>query len=563
MPIRIISLSMILVLLCSTDLSAQVMPIFQSLLSPRSLPAAGMGEQGVASNDPLDALQFNPANLAYAEGASVSFFNNPWKILHTSDPLTTWSGFWKISDTSAIGLEYTYWDLGEGTFPDLNGVISSHDFFERSLSAALGTELGNHVAAGIEARYAWMPEYFPSQTIQHLLVSAGISASPGYFRERVRLGLSLMNFSTPVEVGSGNPVFVESDPPPAELNLGLEGDVLQESTFDLKLSLGMMKAVTKRAGAGYTAESSFSALFNSWVYFPNDATGEAGLGFLWRPIDLGGGVSFLQEMYLGYFSSGPYGFGGAFLTHGATVGLDLRGVRLTAGYAGRWHNYRTSEYVPWDFPWEEFQFNVSGNLGSIGRGKAQPSTTPPPHHTILSAGFVYGDPIGKLHENKAEGIRLDWSQKGSWSVASDFYIDERSALHTAFSYARMIQSASGTIVFGGYPLTPIPYQVEVPTETVSLESGYRYHPLEEYHPLFVQASLGIVRMNPIPETSPRYLYESYDELVIGLALPVSNGGIVVMPRVGFKTFYFPEDFNNNRVGGYNEFTAGVSVGYAL
>ena len=376
-----------------------------------------------------------------------------------------------------------------------------------------------------------------------------------------------MNFSTEIsdQTVIVNGVYIdEKDPPPSQINLGVEAAAVTNDFFDLKLSLGAMKPIVKRdGGPGYGAENSLSALFDDWSDFPNDATAEAGLGFLWHPINLGAGVSLLQEMYLGYFTTGPANFQNSFATHGVSIGLEVHGIRATAGYAGRWHNYRNDDYETWTFPWETFQFCLGGDLNSLLKNNEQETQPNLLRSMILSGGFTYGDPVGIFNQQRMEGYLFSWAVKGNWSVESDFYYSDNSALHTAFRYSRLIESAREDPSQTSRLPYPILFQLDIPTETVSLESGYRYHPIEEFHPLFVQASLGIIRINPIPETSPRYFYKSFDELVIGLVIPAGNTGVQILPKAGLKTIFMEIPPNADRLGGYNQFTLGVSVGYRM
>src|SRR5512135_1505601 len=71
----------ILTMLFQATALAQYYADFQYLLYPHSLSAGGLGEQGVALRSPLAAMQYNPANLVYADELSLSYFRNPWNIL--------------------------------------------------------------------------------------------------------------------------------------------------------------------------------------------------------------------------------------------------------------------------------------------------------------------------------------------------------------------------------------------------------------------------------------------------------------------------------------------------
>ena len=111
-------------------------------------------------------------------------------------------------------------------------------------------------------------------------------------------------------------------------------------------------------------------------------------------------------------------------------------------------------------------------------------------------------------------------------------------------------------------LLPSSFHWDLGLETASLESGFRYHLLDAFHPLFVQCSFGIIRMNPVLEnTSPRYFYKSFDRLSAGFVVPINDLGVVIMPRVGLRTIFMESPFNGNRLIGYNQVELGLNAGY--
>lgn len=564
----------LLLLILSAGLYAQTSSVFQSQLFSRSLNAAGMGEQGVASRNVWNAMQYNPALLVHSNRFNFSFFNNPWNIYGWQIPLIAVHSSWKLENGSAVGVEYTYWNFGDIQYSTAEGPLGDEKtmhVYERSVSAAYAMPLDEHLAAGVQARYAWLPVY-DGKFLQHLLFSAGISAQPEIFDDRMTIGFSLINFSTAVEFDytqrelNGNVVNKTAyDSPPSQLNLGIDGKAIANEFFDIHLSLGMMKPIVKRDdGPEYNGQSSFSALVNSWGDFPNDATGQIGLSTVWHPIDLGHGVSFFQEMNLGYFTAGPKGGLTSFMTHGVTMGVQANGLILSAGYAGRWHNYRSDSFLPWNFPWETVQFTISGNTDFWGRQIEEPSAGSVMDKIIISGGYTFGESVGKMKKTSFAGVDISFEINNVFSVESDFYFTENSALHTAFRYAKATQSLEiDPVLFGSPLMFIIPPHVGVEIETMSLESGYRYHPFDQFHPLFFQGSLGIIRMNPVIPTTPRYSYQTYDEIAAGLVLPILESGFVLIPKAGWKTFFIKEIANNKRLGGYNQFTFGINAGYAL
>lgn len=362
-------------LFCESSLG-QSSAAFQSLIYPHSLSSSGLGEQGVASRNASDAMQYNPANLVYADDITVSFFRNPWNLIGWSVPLTATSVLMNFGDIGSVGLEYTYWNYGDveyTTISNPDGIGESYHAYERSIAGGFAIPLGNNLAVGAQIRYIWQP-IFHRHDVDHFLFNAGVSYKPVIFSDRITLGASFINFGTTIEYERSEDTIIEQlisyysqNVPPAQINLGIEGLVIAKDFFDITLAVSATKPLDKRGGPpDYSAQSSFKSLFNDWTDFPEDVTGRIGLSFIWHPLYLGMGISFIQEMYLGYFSTGPKDLYNSFYTHGIKVGLDVYGVKVTAGYAGRWHNNNIGSYLTWYLPWETFQFNLSVDRNILG-----------------------------------------------------------------------------------------------------------------------------------------------------------------------------------------------------
>lgn len=569
-----ISSILILFALFTGTASAQYYADFQSLMYPRSIVSSGLGEQGVALRSPLEAMQYNPANLVFSDGVTFSFFRNPFNMLSSWNggvPMTFVSLTGKVGDLGSAGIEYTYWDLGEVTYsttqnPD--GGTPFH-FFQQSIAGAYAFSLTDRFAIGAQLRYARMPRPQAS-TIEHVFFSAGLTYRPEIFSDKITAGVSLMNFGTSIDNGSyvdtinGQSVRLSySSPPPAQLNVGLEALAVNNSFFDVNMTIGASKPFASIGGPpDYAGESSFKSLFTNWKKFPEDVTGQVGIGFLWHPIEIAQGISYLQEMYIGYFSTGPKNLYDSFYTHGFRVGLEAYGIRATAGYAGRWHNNNASSYLPWDFPWETFQFTISADERVLGIRNEGAGSGQPVHGIVLAGGYSYGVEIGRMKETTLMGgVKTSYLMKNIWSVEADFPIGENSAIVSAFSYSRMTDRLEiGSLI--NPSLSPAVYSFDV--EMLSFESGFRYHPLEMFQPFFVQVSLGVSRLKPLGVlTVPRYSYKTFDVLAAGCVVPVMESGIVIVPQVGLRTLFMEESIISNRLLGFNHAEFGLKVGYKL
>jgi len=580
---------------------AQSSADFQSLTYPMSVSSQGLGEQGVASSNPINAMEYNPADLVYENGLSLSVYRNPWEILSrtfgTSFPLESFAATAKVNDVGNFGLDYTFWDLGEFIYT-VSNPDSGTRFHEYQQSFAVGyaNSLSNEVAVGGQLRYVRQP--IPQNNIDHLLISAGIGYKPNFFDDRLNIGFSLMNFGTRIKTGSytdtvnGVPVTtLQADPPPATFNLGMEITSVSNNFFNVDIDAAARKPLAKRGGTpDYVGESSFEALFNDWGNFPNDVTGQIGLSYTWHPIYLGDGVSYFQEMYIGYFSTGPKDSYNSFYTHGFNVGIEAYGIKAAVGYAGRWHNNNGGSYATWDFPWETFQFTLSTDEKFFNSGVEDVESKNSDDHIIISGGYGYGvfmgrykgenfsissvtipsiyltnargegEPIKSLETNLPSPalphVSYSLSPRPLFCICSDFYFNDDVAMTASFAYARI----NGTATVYGEPDIGT-FSADLSMETLTLTSGLRYHPVSFFRPFFIQGDLGIVRRNPIAPSSPAYDYKSLTDVEVGAALQLLDTRIVLIPRVAFRTLFAELSADGSRLGGYNQFLFGLNVGY--
>ncbi len=98
--------------------------------------------------------------------------------------------------------------------------------------------------------------------------------------------------------------------------------------------------------------------------------------------------------------------------------------------------------------------------------------------------------------------------------------------------------------------------------TYTIQSGFRHHPLDQIHPFFVQASLGVMLLKPSSRYAyPRYAYKTYTELSTGWLFDLEDTGICLVPTVGLKTTFMEEALNEHRLGGFNQIELGIKAGY--
>ena len=246
----------------------------------------------------VDAMEYNPANLIFSDSLSLSYFRNPWNLFTWSFPLTSANATVQLPNGGTVGAEYTDWDFGEETVTTEDNPDGGQLFhpYERSLAVGYAMPLSHEFAIGGQLRYAWQ-SFAPASKAGQILFSLGANYRPPMFVDRLNLGLSFMNFGTAVQY-SASQIGVETLlSPPAQINLGINALAVKNIFADLDFMLGVKKPIEKTAGSpDYQGESSFTALTSDWNDFPNDMTVQVGLNYLFHPVYLGAGVSFIQEM---------------------------------------------------------------------------------------------------------------------------------------------------------------------------------------------------------------------------------------------------------------------------
>ncbi len=554
----------VLLFILSTEYSfTQNSAAYSSLYYPHSIVSSGMGEQGAALPNASDAMQYNPANLIFTDGVSASYFRNPFQVMDRAFPVTAAVLSYKLPNGACVGFEYTNMFWGDVVLTTEQGPtdIDWYTMYERSIAGAFAMPLGTEWAVGAHIRYAWRPVGSRDMS-NDILFSAGATYRPEALSHRGTFGFSFMNFGAPAAYSPENSMLMNyTDPMPAQINFAAGYALVRERYFDLSLALGFTKPLDKRDDDQYyTAQSSFKSLFTSWTVFPQEVTTHIGLGYQWNPLPLGRGVSFFQEMYLGYFKENSVIYN-SFFTHGVRAGIEAYGVKASAGYAGRWHNNNAGSYMAWTYPWEIFQFTVSTNWNSTGDPEKTSQRQDHLSRIIVSGGYSYCAPIGRTMEQGLSGLGGTASQQSLWSAESDFYVNDNTAVIASLGYSRMDVKI--------YGVSPLDWGVRIlpPSqfvETFALESGFRYHPSTLFHQFFVQASLGIMWLNPLSQWAmPRYVYNTFDDLVVGWTIPLSSTSVIVIPKVGLKTTFMSVAYGDSGLGGYSQFEFGLNVGYSL
>ncbi|HLP18625.1 MAG TPA: hypothetical protein VK470_20375 [Bacteroidota bacterium] len=487
-------------------------------------------------------MQYNPANLIYSETGSLSYFVNPMEREYSRVPLVSKSLSMKVNSIVAAGLEYVDCRGGYPSFGDF--CPWDYQSYQQTIAGTVALALGADLAVGAQARYAWS-SLFDDRTSSNVLFGAGVSYSPQALSQRLTLGLSLMNVGSRVEFIPPEPGGYAGyyGPMPAQFNLAGDYAVVRQPYYDISVDLGLSQLLVEP-----------------------DVTTHAGFGIQWRPIPLGGGISYFQELSLGYFTSGSSYTRRAFFTHGARAGLDVCGVKAAIGYAGRWHIDPAGAYSFWRYPWETFQLTLSTDWNSPEQFKVSRAHSKDGLKGILlSGGVAYCSAIDQSPEGAFCDDRNSFKHQALWSAEADFYVSDKSALTTSLGYSLLKREAFYVFRDWGITNWTMLDRTTDRLETISCESGFRLHSSEKLNSLFIQASLGIVWFNQMSgDIKPQSAYEPFASMGGGWCIPLNDAGLTLMPKLGLRTVVMGRHGNiRDDLKAFPQFTIGMNIGYML
>jgi len=161
------------------------------MISPDSKSGA-MGDVGVATTPDANSLHWNPAKYAFVEddmGIAVSYV--PWlRALVPDINLSYLSGYKKLNDNEAIGMELRYFSLGNITFTDIDGnTIGQFNPNELALASTYARKLSDNFSLAIAGRYIYsnltggqMAGGIPTQAGQSIAADVA-----GYYEKPIRI----------------------------------------------------------------------------------------------------------------------------------------------------------------------------------------------------------------------------------------------------------------------------------------------------------------------------------------------------------------------------------------
>ena len=344
--------------LCTTQRSAAQpgeAAVLFLLIEPDSR-GAGMGNAGVAIADNANAVFWNPAGLAFQEGAGVSVTHSPWLAeLNAGLYYDYLVGKYQVDGIGTFGGHVTYLFLGEQNYTspsgDNLGTFKSHDL---SVGLSFARKLGNQLSLGGGVRYIYSDLAGGVEGID------GTGTAPGktyaldlaalyrshYFdlfgvNTQASVGLNLANMGPTIEYGFGDDDTGAADPIPQSMRAGyaltFELDEYNTLTFANDFSKVLVDRDSTEIAPFY------EAIFSSWQAerVQNPEAGEEESEFttltVFEQIMIGGGLEYwynqLFALRSGFFYEAPENGGRQFITFGAGLRYNIVGVDFSYIYA--------------------------------------------------------------------------------------------------------------------------------------------------------------------------------------------------------------------------------------
>lgn len=549
---------------------------FSFLTFSRTVPSYGLAEQGVTLRNSTEGMVYNPANLAFERNLQITYFYDPFYFIFPGTTYKYFAANYSPIENLFVGIDY-YLNAGEYTVSTDDGRVSQKVYFhQRSISLNAAQELSEELNYGIQIRYSWLS--FPSigREFNGNLFSfgGGINYQPALFNKRVLFGLSLMNLGQFVKYKeSPSRNIFENDVPPTVMYLGTTIDAVKATFVTVGLHLQTSKLLAKynEDATSYSPQSSFQSLFNDWHDAPRDMILSSGISIYWKPINLGRNWTLEQTWYIGHRNTGPKLGNNVSYFNGIELGVGFNGLHCSIGYAGETYNSSDFDRIfSVDLPKEVFQFKLGiDGIASFELDKAPIMDVEPanePSSVTLSLGMGHVNRLG-LNTIRTSGnffwipaiATISYQNSYEYNIEVDFYFTEQSAFVAQFSYSNIpLQFSLKESANSQNKLLEMEFQ----NGTVQLLALYRNHFLEFFQPLFLEGGVGIQRMNPIEDTSPKYSYYTLFQGGLGLQLFINNS-IVLLPKAGFSSVLREIISPVKRIGGHNQFYVTLNIGYSI
>lgn len=253
------------------------------LLFSMGARASGMGGAHVTEAGGADGVYWNPANLGFIEGRSITGMHfSPVPDL-TDDVYFEYASYaQKTENWGGLGGNIMFLTYGKSEATDDSGIrLREFTSWEMAVGGGWGTKLTENLSAGVGAKVILS---YLSPKINDLEEGQGITwaldlglhsrnllagmTSGAFFPNGCRLGLGILNLGPALKfVDNGSP-----NPLPLNLRLGLGFDPYIDETHRVTVAADMNKVlVRQRGGTGtedFDVDPAWKALFTAWTDDP-------------------------------------------------------------------------------------------------------------------------------------------------------------------------------------------------------------------------------------------------------------------------------------------------------
>ena len=249
--------------------------------------SAGMGDVGAATAPDANATFWNPAKLAFVnQNSAIGLTFTPWLKKFVDDMSISYlTGFKKLNKQSAVGLSFTYFNMGNIQLTDGAGnSIGDVRPREFAISATYSIQLSRRLSIGVTGKYIHsnLPGSITTSPITDPKPGTSIAADIGvYYKSQLNIlkkesqlsyGLSITNIGSKVTYNSVD----DEDFIPTNLRIGtaLASFIDPYNKVTIALDLNKLMVPTPQPNGSEKKKNLLEGMFGSFSDAPGGASEE-------------------------------------------------------------------------------------------------------------------------------------------------------------------------------------------------------------------------------------------------------------------------------------------------
>lgn len=241
------------------------------LLIPPGARHNGMGQTGVTTANDANAMYYNPGALAFVGSAEdrhdFQFMHVNWLPELASDIFYDYGAFtWYIDDLGTVGLNFTYFNLGEQTITDeLANELGTITSFDMSIGGTYSTQLTKDFGIGGSLKFIYSRLSNKASTAESakgtgssVAIDLGIMKK-NFFFKNLTFGTSLSNIGPSITYVDDK----QSDPLPTNWRIGLSYIPFQNEFNEVIIAYDLSRQIVK-GNKSESADPLYKAVFTTW-----------------------------------------------------------------------------------------------------------------------------------------------------------------------------------------------------------------------------------------------------------------------------------------------------------